>query len=39
MRKSTLTRTVIAIAAVTLAANGAICAERMVVNEHFSALG
>ncbi len=39
MRKRTTARTLIAIAAVFLAANGAICAERMVVDEHLTSTG
>lgn len=37
MRKSTIT--LIAIAAMFLAANSAICAERMMLNEHFTSTG
>ena len=39
MRMNTAARTLITIAAVSLVANGAICAERMVVDEHFTRIG
>jgi hypothetical protein len=39
MKQQTVRRTLIALAAVSLAASSGIAAERMVLNEHFTASG